>query len=280
MEPVARLLHTGCLRLDADSAGQLLAFRHRAGWRHRHGTSNTTAWYTITGALTAVTVTPSPASPQPANTPITLTATATGGTNVQYQFWCYNPAATPAWSQLQGYSTQSHLYVDPDRDGQLSVSPSPHRMASPARNVNATPGIPYRHPLTAVIVTTSPASPQPANTPITLTATATGGTNVQYQFWCYNPAATPAWSQLQGYSTQATCTWTPTMTGNYLLSVTAQDGVTGAIVNTTAWYAIAGTLTAVSFTPCRPHRNRPILPSPSTATATGGTNVQYQFWRL
>ena len=35
-------------------------------------------------------------------------------------------------------------------------------------------------PLTAVSVTASPTSPQPVDTPITFTATATGGTNVQY----------------------------------------------------------------------------------------------------
>ena len=56
---------------------------------------------------------------------------------------------------------------------------------------------------------------------------------MQYQFWLYNPAATPAWSQLQAYSAQATCAWTPAAAGNYLLSVTAQDA-TGTAVNTTA----------------------------------------------
>ena len=76
------------------------------------------------------------------------------------------------------------------------------------------------------------------NTPITFTATATGGTNVQYQFWQYNANAAPAWSQLQAYSTSATCTWTPATAGNYLLSVTAQDGATGAAVNTMLWYSV------------------------------------------
>ena len=74
---------------------------------------------------------------------------------------------------------------------------------------------------------------------------------MQYQFWVYNPDATPAWSQLQAYSPLTTCTWTPAAAGNYLLSVTAQDGVTGTEVNTTCWYTItAGTpLTAVSVSP-------------------------------
>ena len=74
--------------------------------------------------------------------------------------------------------------------------------------------VPYTigNPLTAVTVTPSLASPQPADTPITFTAAATGGTNVQYQFWLYTPAI-PAWNMLQGYSTATTCAWTPTSDG-------------------------------------------------------------------
>ncbi len=68
---------------------------------------------------------------------------------------------------------------------------------------------------------------------------ATGGTNVQYQFWSYNPNVSPAWSQLQAYSPQTTCLWTPATLGFYLLSVTAQDGDTGTEVNDTLWYGIS-----------------------------------------
>ena len=85
-------------------------------------------------------------------------------------------------------------------------------------------------------VPTSPDSPQPANTPITLTATATGGTNVQYQFWLYNPARHPGVDAIAGYSASTTYIWTPTASGNYLLSTTAQDGATGTAVNTLTWY--------------------------------------------
>ena len=93
-------------------------------------------------------------------------------------------------------------------------------------------------PLTAVSVSASASSPQQANTPITYTAAATGGTNVQYQFWLYTPSATPAWSQLQAYSANTACTWQPAAAGSYLLSITARDGVTGTEVNTTLWYTI------------------------------------------
>ena len=195
---------------------------------------NSLLWDTVTGnpPLTAVTVTPAPASPQAVNTPITFTAVATGGTNVQYQFWLYNPAI-PVWSQLQAYSTQASYSWTPGTAGNYLLSITAQDATGTAVNTMIWYTIKSTPTLSAVSVTASPAAPQAVNTPITFTAAATGGTNVQYQFWLYNPA-TPAWSLLQGYSAQTTCTWTPAATGQYLLSVTAQDA-SGAAVNILYW---------------------------------------------
>ena len=241
---------------------------------------NIMRWYTVTGTppLTAVSVAAAPASPQPVNTPITFTASTTGGTDVQYQFWLYNPAAAPAWSMLQGYSTQTACAWTPTTAGQYLLSVTAQDATGAA--VNTMLWYTVGTPLTAVSVTAAPASPQPVDTPITFTAVATGGTDVQYQYWVYNANANPAWSQLQTYSSQATYTWTPTLAGSYFLSVTAQDGVTGAAVNTTFWYTITGgsPLTAVNVTTSPVSPQAPNTPITLTATATGGTDVQYQFW--
>ncbi len=238
---------------------------------------SSTLWYTVDTPLTAVSLTTSPTSPQMTNTPVTLTAAATGGASVQYQFWVYNPNATPAWSQLQGYSSSATCTWTPSAPGNYLLSSSA-RDGVTGTEKSSTLWYAVDTTLTAVSLTTSPTSPQMTNTPITLTAAATGGSNVQYQFWLYNPTATPAWSQLQGYSSSATCTWTPSAPGNYLLSTTAQDGVTGTEKSSTLWYAMDTPLTAVSLT------SAPTSPQPSntpitlTAAATGGSNVQYQFW--
>ncbi len=136
-------------------------------------------------------------------------------------------------------------------------------------------------PLTQVTFTASPPAPASCGTPVTVLAAASGGTNVAFQFWVYNPAATPAWSELQGYSNLDSCTWTPTAVGDYLLSVTARDGVSGAEVNTTAWYTVIyPPLTAVSVTPSPASPQSSNTPITLTAAATGGTNVQYQFWPI
>ncbi len=91
--------------------------------------------------------------------------------------------------------------------------------------------------LTSVSLNVTPATAQQVNLPVTLTATANAGVFAQYQFWLYNPAVTPAWSQLQAFSTSATCTWTPTAPGSYLISATAQD-FTGTEMNQMLWYTV------------------------------------------
>ena len=215
------------------------------------------------------------------NTPITLSAEATGSANVQYQFWVYNPAATPAWSQLQAAPVSATCPWTPATAGPYLLSVTALDGAtdlevSAASWYVVTAGV----PLTGVTLTPSPAAPQPAHTVITLTANATGGTNVQYQFWIYDPAAAPAWSQLQTYSTSADCTWTPASAGPYLLSVTALDGAGGLEVNATCWYAVTGgaALTGVTLTPSLAAPQPVNTPITLTASAMGGTNVQYQFW--
>ena len=243
-------------------------------------TVNTMLWYTVTNApLTAISVTASPDTPLYVIMPITLTASATGGTNVQYQFWIYNQAATPAWSQLQAYSTQPTCVWSPTVSGQYLLSVTAQDATGAMANITFWYTVFACSPLTTVYVTASPDSPQAPNTPITLTAASIGGVEVQYQFWLYNPAATTAWSQLQAYSPQATCTWTPTASGTYLLSVTAQDAISDT-VNTLLYYTINGSppLTSVSVSAASASPQLVNTPITFTAAATGGTNVQYQFW--
>ena len=70
-----------------------------------------------------------------------------------------------------------------------------------------------------------PASPQPVNTAIKLTATPTGGGGqVQYLFRVgYSDAAGWHWTNINGtYTTTASCTWTPATAGTFTLVVWAR----------------------------------------------------------
>ena len=77
-------------------------------------------------------------------------------------------------------------------------------------------------PLTALALSTTPASPQPAGTAIKLTAIPTGGGNqVQYLFRVgYTDAAGWHWTNLNAaYTTTASCRWTPAAAGSFTLVV-------------------------------------------------------------
>ena len=236
---------------------------------------NTMLGYTIYSPLIGVSVAASKPSPQPPNTSITLTATAMGGTSVQFQYWLYNQAANPAWSQLQGYSSSASCQWAPAETGNYAIAVTALDATGTAVNTLLSYTICY--PLTAVSVTSSLASPQLTGTPITFTAEATGGASVQFQYWLYNPLASPAWSLLQGFLSSATYQWIPAAPGNCVLSVTAQDA-TGVAVNTLVPYTICNPLTAVSVTSSLASPQPPNTAITLTATAIGGTNVQFQYW--
>ena len=109
---------------------------------------------------------------------------------------------------------------------------------TPGGTATSTEIFTFYPPLTAVTLTADPdSSSYPPGDPITLTATPTGGMELQYMFWLYNPVGSPAWTQLQSYSSSNTCVWTPKSDGAYYIVVTAQDVYTGSQA-TDCWYYV------------------------------------------
>ncbi len=201
----------------------------------------TTQWYTVLGTapLTAVKVGLSPISPQAPGTTITISATPVGGANVTYQFWVYNPVATPAWTQLQGYSALTSCTWTPNTVGSYMLAVTGKDGATGQEVTTLSWYTIMLAPLLGVSLQASPASPQPAGTQVTFTATANGGTNVQYQFWVFDPtiqAPADGWTMVQGFSTTNTCPWTPSKAGSFLITVNALDGASTTQVTNTLWY--------------------------------------------
>ena len=258
--------------------------------------SNIVANHTVTvtftvAILSAVSLTTTPTSPQVTCTAIMLTATPTdNGGQVQYLFRVgYTDTAGWHWTSLNGgnYTTTATCTWTPVTTGAYTLVVWA-RLVGHTADFDAYASLPYQinlPPITAVALAVKPASPQPINTAITLTATPTGGGGqVQYLFRVgYQDAAGWHWSSLNGgnYTTTATCTWTPAAVDAYTLVVWAR------IIGHTAsydQYASQGyqvtvpPLTAVALAA------KPASPQPENTAITltamptgGGGQVQYLF---
>ena len=113
--------------------------------------------------------------------------------------------------------------------------------------------------------TASPASPQPINTPITLTAA--GGHT--YRFYCEQNGK---WFNIQNYSTANTCVWTPSEAKDYNLYVDVKDA-NGVL---TGCYRIEYTVTdpyTVSVSESSPVNIGDII----TISAQGGATYKFYY---
>ena len=194
--------------------------------------------------LTAVTLGALPASPRPVNTPIKLTASPTGGGGqVTYQFRVgYTDAAGWHWTALNaGYTSTATCTWTPATAGTYTLVVWA-RLLGQTVNYNQYAALVYQvtvMPLTAVALGATPASPQPVNAPVKLTATPTGGgEQVTYLFRVgYLDAVGWHWTNLTaGYSPTNTCAWVPATARTYALVVWAR--LNGQTVNYDQYAAI------------------------------------------
>ena len=147
-------------------------------------------------------------------------------------------------------------------------------------------GCPY------VTISAAPASPSASGTPVTVTASAPGCPNPQYQFWTLAPGAA-SWQVGQTYSSTATFSWTNTglTPGTYGLAVWARDAASNGIFSNSfgRWDAFNSTNYTLATRACT---GLGLFAAPAAAASIGtsvtltaaGTcpdaNPSYQFWVL
>jgi hypothetical protein len=178
--------------------------------------------FNTVGPVAISRLTPNLASPQATNTPVTWTCTATGGTSLLYQFWVNTPGS--GWSIPQDYSSNNTFVWTPATPGNYQVGVRVKDAASTNvydmdMVINYTVSPSSSVSITSLLPNLS--SPQTANTPVTWTCTAIGGTSLRYQFWVNTPGL--GWSIPQDYSSSNTFVWTPSTPGNYQVGVRVKD---------------------------------------------------------
>jgi len=180
----------------------------------------------VAGVTVAVT-----ATAVPFGSPVTWTASASGGvTPYQYRFFLRN-GATGVWTSVQGYGTSPSW-------SSSTLAPGDYLMQVWARSAGSTAAWEaWNNAETVTILQPPPpvigsftASPTPvtAGTPVTLTATTSGGVGpVVYTFWIRDDS-TMTWTQIQK-GTSNTCSVTPPHAGSYLTEVwVSSAGATAA----------------------------------------------------
>ncbi|MBY0496927.1 MAG: hypothetical protein K2Y23_22180 [Cyanobacteria bacterium] len=168
------------------------------------------------GIANSISIAADRTAPQPAGTPIVWTATVDGGqAPLQYKWWFWNGGA----SIPQGDWTSSETFVWTPPFGNANYGVK--AWVRSAGNTSNTPEAETQlqsfpttggGPATAVALSPDRASPQPVGTTITWTATPTDGIAPHQYKWLILDGG--VWSEVTGWTTSNTFTWTPTRPAN------------------------------------------------------------------
>ena len=184
---------------------------------------------------TGVTASAAPTSPQASGTAITITGTASGCSSPLYQFWILIPGSS-TWTIAQAYSstTTFNWNTTGKAAGTYRFSVWARDSGSAGTSCNSlgcndafVPGFGYTltsTPCTGLTASATPASPQTSGTTVTITGSASGCSNPQYQFWILAPGSS-TWTIAQAYSTSTIFNWNTTgkPTGTYRYSLWVRD---------------------------------------------------------
>ena len=195
-------------------------------------------------ACTSVTASAAPTSPSSPGTPVAINASASGCSNPMYQFWMLAPGSS-TWAVVQPYSSTATFNWNTTGKavGTYRFSVWARDAASSGTSCNSlgcndsfVPGFAYTlatKPCTSLTASAAPGSPQPSSTPVTITASASGCANPQYQFWILAPGSS-TWTKARAYSSSATFNWNTSglPPGTYRYSVWVRDASSGGTTST------------------------------------------------
>ena len=162
-------------------------------------------------------VTSNLASPQKVGSQITFNTQATGGTGtLQYQYEVNGTVQ-------KAYSTSNSFNFVPTTAGTYTIKSTVKDTNGKTATKSVTYVIEENVAQKDVIVnslTSNIASPQKVGTSINLSASATGEGSIQYRYTVENSTGTEV---IKNYSTVSNATWTPSIDGTYVITVTAKD---------------------------------------------------------
>ncbi|HEX2949010.1 MAG TPA: PKD domain-containing protein, partial [Armatimonadota bacterium] len=194
---------------------------------------------------------------------VVLTAESTGGSNVEYQF--------QIGTLVSAWSAQNTFTWAPDTEGTYTltvVARSNDTGETVSQSIDGYVVNPPPSP-TSISYSVTPSTLGVVGSPVQLSASATGGYNVQYQF--------QIGTTLSEWSTTNSYTWVPTAAGTYPITVFARSGDSGTPVSQKITdYVVNAPLSKVSLQAV-PTSVKAGSTVALTATSIGGGTVEYQF---
>lgn len=231
--------------------------------------------YTISSALTTVSLTADLASPCTANSIVSLTAVPTGGANLEYEFQLDDGKG---WKVIQDYDQNDVCSWEPAKTGNYTLKVSAREQGSEQKLTSTALSYSVTAPptLKAVTLAMSPRSPQPRYSVVTLTATPNGGGNVEYKFQINDGKE---WKLLRNFDRYNIYEWEIETVGTFTLRVVAREIGTALTVTDDEILTITTkkALTGVDL------QIDPVSPQPATAdillraVRTNGIQAEFQF---
>ena len=192
------------------------------------------------GACGATTMSALPSSPQNGGSSVTFTAVADPAcVGAQYEYFIYpSQNRAPQWTMLRAFSSSGVFAWDttgwPTGTYSIDVWVKTTGSTMPYDTYGL---IQFSiEGTTSAGLSASPASPHACCSLVTITATSSGVSSPQYQFWLY-PGSGGTWQVIQDWSASATATWTPGTTRSYALVVYVRQS--GAASGDITWAEIS-----------------------------------------
>jgi hypothetical protein len=188
------------------SMALMVAFIAPVGAARATSTSAGCGGYPYSRATVALTA--APASPRNEGIVVALMATSTGCTHPEYKFFLQRPGS--GWGAVSGYGDTFSWDTTGDRDGVWGIGVWVRQAGTTQAYAAYFLGT-YRilANCTSATITTTPTSPQPRGTSVTLHGSSTQCRAPLYRFWILTRNGT-RWSSFGGYSGSSTVTWNTT----------------------------------------------------------------------